>query len=265
MSIDIRRTLSTLTAMRPLQDALELVSEEGALDDLDKSRKLCDRLFPYSCTDEEGLVLSHVIRANGLRSGFEVATAFGYSTAYLGLALQENGGSLVTMDCYVEEWKESYNYDPEEVEVAVAAVLEDVGRGVLPAGLRFADEQLTALGLEEDVTLSIGVSPASVPDALRGRAVDVVLIDGGHFGEQPTLDYFAVAPYLTDQCAVFFHDNNDNPAVENAVAFAERHLGADAVVFPTRYRLTLVGRGLDPQSVKDVEKLLLRCRRPVGA
>lgn len=259
MSIDFRSILGALAQMRQFQDALELVHEEPySLDDLDKSRKLRDKAFPYSCTDEEGLVLYHVIRAHGLRSGFEIATAFGYSSAFIGLGLAANEGRLVTMDCYVEEWKESFEYEMDELIEAVRVVSERVEEGVLPSGLAMANEQLEALGLADTVTLSVGISPGSVPEALAGAKLDFAMIDGGHFGDQPTADFEAVAPFLAPRCAVFFHDNNQNEAVERAVARAEAELGSGAVVFPTRYNLTLVGRGLDPAAISASRHLLLR-------
>jgi predicted O-methyltransferase YrrM len=257
-ALDVRSLLGVLMQMRPMQDALELVDEAEAIDDLDKSRKLRDKAFPYSCTDEEGLALYHVIRSNGLRYGFEVATAFGYSTAFMGLAARENGGEVVTLDCYVEEWKESFNYEPAELEQAIADTTAAVKEGRYPSGLATADQCLAALGLKETVVLTLGISPQHVARAVGALTLDFALIDGGHFGDQPTWDFEAVAPYLAHCCAVFFHDNNENPAVERAVAAAEEALGSEAVVFPTRYRLTLVGRGLDPATVDALSALFAR-------
>ncbi|MGH2942566.1 MAG: class I SAM-dependent methyltransferase [Solirubrobacteraceae bacterium] len=254
----VRSLLAVQARLRPLQEALELVDEAAALDDLDQSRALRDRTHPRSCTDEEGLALYDVICANGLRSGFEIATAFGYSTAFMGLALARTRGRLVSMDCYVEEWTESFNYERDELAAAVVEIMERIDAGVYPSGLAFANEQLGALGLEDVVELSIGVSPESVADALGGRRLDVALIDGGHFGDQPTHDFEAVAPFLEPRCAVFFHDNNDNEAVQRAIAAAEGVLGSAARVLPTRYRLTLVGRDIDQPSVAALDRLFLR-------
>lgn len=259
-SLDTRALLEVMRRIRPMQDALELVQEEHALDDFDKSHKLPDRAFPYSCTDEEGLALYHVVASNGLRCGYEVATAFGYSTAFLGLAAQRSGGELVTMDCFVEEFKESFSYEPDELARAMAQTIADVREGRYPRGLEMANENLATLGLQDVVILTLGISPDHVDRALDGRILDFAFIDGGHFDGQPRRDFAAVAPYLGDHCAVFFHDNNDNPAVAEAVALAEDLLDAPACVLPTRYGLTLVGRGLDPGTVPALMPLFARHR-----
>lgn len=262
-ALDTRELLEVMRRVRPMQDALELVHEDVALDEFDKSRKLPDRAFPYSCTDEEGLALYHVVASNGLRSGYEVATAFGYSTGFLGLAAQRSGGEVVTMDCFVEEWKESFSYEADELGHAMAQTIADVHEGRYPRGLEMANANLAALGLQDVVVLTLGVSPDHVDRALSGRVLDFAFIDGGHFDGQPRRDFAAVAPYLAQRCAVFFHDNNDNPAVEEAVALAEDLLDAPAAVLPTRYGLTLVARDLDPGTVPAMMPLFARHRAGV--
>lgn len=257
-AVDVRSLLAVQARLRPLQDALDVVEQDAALDRLDESRTLRDGPYPGSCTDEEGLALYHVITANGLRSGFEIATAFGYSTAYIGLAMQRTGGELVSMDCYVDTSATPPDARPQELAQAVAEVMQRIEQGVYPAGLALADEHLSALGLEDLVTLSIGISPESVADALAGRRLDFALIDGSRSGDQPTWDFDAVLPFLQPRCAVFFHDNDDNEVVQRAVAAAESALGGTARVLPSRYRLTLVGRDLDDASVAALDRLFLR-------
>ena len=41
---------------------------------------------------------------------------------------------------------------------------------------------------------------------------------------------------------------------------AERALGSQAIVLPTRYQLTLVGRGLDPDTLGALSALFARGR-----
>jgi hypothetical protein len=45
---------------------------------INRSWKLKTKKFPYSCTDEEGLMLYFTIVENNFKSGFEIATAFDY-------------------------------------------------------------------------------------------------------------------------------------------------------------------------------------------
>jgi hypothetical protein len=208
-----------LDRLKPLKAAIERVAPGGA-----------------SCTDEEGLILHRVIAANGLRTGFEIPTGAGSSAAFAGLALQRNRGTLVSMDPFTEP-----RPSREELLAAVAAVMEDVQRGELPRRLAFVDEQLSALGLDDVVTVSIGVSPESVPDAVFARALDYVLIGD----DAPLETLTALLPQLHEKrCAVFFHGTGDGSAIEAA----ERALGSEAIVFPTPYRLTLVGRNVDAAS-----------------
>ncbi len=262
-ALDARALLGVQARLRPLQDALELVTGGDALDDLDRGRVLPGRPRPRSCTDEEGLALHHTICAAGLRSGLEIGTGFGYATAYAGLAMRRTGGVLVSMDCYVEERDPSPEEDPDAFARAVAEVAAGIERGEHPPGLAFADEQLGALGLEDVVTLSLGVSPQSVPDALGGRTVDFALVDGGRGDDQPQRDLDAVLAFLEPRCAVFFlgGEGDGDPAVRRAVAAAEDALGAPARVLASRYRLTLVGRGLDGAGLAALDRLFLRSAR----
>jgi SAM-dependent methyltransferase len=240
-----RDFLELLARLAPMQSALEPVEPGAEQGTLDRSRRFAGTAAPVTCTDEEGLVLHELIVANGLRAGFEIPTGLGYSAAFAGAALQRHRGTLISMDSFADP-----QTSRDALMTAVAEVMERVGSDDPPAVLAFVSEQLSALGLDEVVTLSIGISPESVPDAIFARALDFVLIG---LEAQATLD--AVLPQLhTDRCAVVFHGDPGEPAV----AAAEQALGSKAVVFPTRYRLTLVGRNLDPASVSAAESLLIR-------
>lgn len=256
------RELAAVTArMAPLQVALEAVDDADARDLLDRSRTLPGHAHPRSCTDEEGFVLYDTIAAAGLKSGLEVGTGFGYSTAYLGMALQRNGGRLLSMDGYVEEALDSDEYGPAELVQALAEVAERMERGEHPAGLSFAAEQLSALGLDEVVSLSLGASPGSLREALFGRLIDFALIDGGRLGDQPLEDFTAVLGFLEqDRCAVCFRAGAREPSVLRAIAAAEDVLKNAARPLPTRHGLTIVHRGLDPAALDALARHLLRAR-----
>jgi SAM-dependent methyltransferase len=244
------RELAAVTArMAPLQAALD--AEEG-LDVLDRTRTLPGHAHPRSCTDEEGLALYETIAGGDLKSGLEIGTGFGYSTAYIAMAMERTGGHLVSMDCYVEELTGSEEYDDDEL-AAAAARLEG---GEQPAGLAFAVEQLGALGLEDVLSLSLGVSPASLREALFGRRVDFAFIDTIY----PLPDFEAIQPYLQERCAVFFRAGARGPSVVRAIAAAEDALGSGARPLPSRHGLTLVARGLEPASVDALGRHFLRAR-----
>jgi len=160
------------------------------------------------------------------------------------------------MDCYVEEELESFYYDDLQVREATQAIQRRIARGEDPVGLRIARSNANMAGLADMVTFEIGISPDDVPLLVKDKRFDFVYIDGGHFGEQPLKDFQAVEPYLEDRCAVFFHDNNDNTSVAQAVGYAQRSLGGTVIRFPTRFCLTLVERKLAVTSLVNLEQVI---------
>jgi predicted O-methyltransferase YrrM len=240
-----------LSSIQLVQEELEKVKGVHAINDFDYNYKLKNKKFPYSCTDEEGLLLYFTIIENGLKSGFEIATAFGYSSCFIGLAMKKNAGHLISVDCYIEEFKENYHYS--ESEIAKLNLSENV-----PEGLSFARRQAKKLKIDDVVDFKIGISPYDIPKLIDQPTLDFVFIDGGHFGEQPTKDFLAVSPYLSKKCAVIFHDNNFNPYVFNAIKVAEDMLKSKAIRTNTRYNITLVGRDLSSQFIKQFKQFSKR-------
>lgn len=217
------------------------------------------RGVPFSCTDEEGLVLFWLIRDNGLTSGFEIATAFGFSSAYIAAGLAESGGSLVSLDCYAEELTGSAQYSAAQLTAAVQRVRSEVAEGRLPEGLATARRLSEAVGTQSTVRFGIGLSPQDVSSAVDAQPVDLAFIDGGHEGDQPTQDFLAIAPLLRPRCLVAFHDNYPGyTPVERAVSMAEQHLGVPSRRFRTRNHLTVLGRGIDSQSIDEAAQLVAR-------
>jgi predicted O-methyltransferase YrrM len=80
---------TVLEKMKTVQEILDPVTSSQKVSSIDRNWKLKTKKFPYSCTDEEGLMLYFTIVENDFKSGFEIATAFGYSTSFLGLAFQK--------------------------------------------------------------------------------------------------------------------------------------------------------------------------------
>lgn len=243
----------------PAHEFLIKLREGSELDALDCSYKLKTKKFPYSLTDEEGLTIYNIISRNKLTSGFEIATAFGYSTAFIALGLKENGGVLKSVDCYIEEDAENYLYHSNDLADSVRLVRNKILAGEKPQGLQCAENILQRLGLVENVQLLIGLSPADIPELLGDDKIDFAYIDGGHYGDQPTEDFQAIRPYLKNRCAVLFHDNNNNPAVARAVEVASQCIGGGkSHRFNTRYGLTLVSRGLEPATESHCDRLCTR-------
>jgi len=255
---------AVLEKMERVQELLELAHKPRMIGSINRSWKLKTKKFPYSCTDEEGLMLYFTIVENNFKSGFEIATAFGYSTAFLGLAFQKTGGKCISLDCYIEEFKEDFLYDESELISASEKIRLEIESGNLPVGLDMAKNIARRLGIENATEFRVGLSPNNVPEVIGERKIDFAFIDGGHFGEQPTKDFLAVFPYLSDKCAVLFHDNNGNPYVQKAVIEAEKLLGSQAITMHTRYSLTIVGRKLHSEFIEKLKSFPLRRDSPAA-
>jgi predicted O-methyltransferase YrrM len=238
-----REEMASIVAMATAR--LERTEKAGERDDDDASYKLPHRKYPWSCTLQEGLILHYVIRQHGFREGYEMATAFGFSSLFMGAGLKANGGRLTSVDCYIEASKEDYVYTDEDIRQHVAALKLCTAHGEFPDSFSFARKLAEAAGLRETNEYAIGVSPDDIPELLKGRQIDVAFIDGGHFGLQPIEDFRAVLPFLAPRCAVFFHDNFYNEYIGHSIAAAGRALGSKPIVLNTFYGLTLVGRNLD--------------------
>ncbi|MCG8651135.1 MAG: class I SAM-dependent methyltransferase, partial [Pirellulales bacterium] len=247
-----RRRLSdqVLTRLLPVRSQLEpvLFPNEQPIDDLDWMHKLTHKAFPYSITDEEGLMLYKVIVDNNLQSGFEIATAFGYSSFFLGMAFEATGGRLLSVDAYVEESEENYLYSEcaaRHHADSIRQALADGQKDRLPDGLRFARWGAQRLGIDSVVEYEVGFSPGDIGSLAGQRRFDFAFIDGGHFGKQPTRDVEAIMPLLTrDRFVIAFHDTHCD-AVAQAVHFAAGQLATEQVAVRTRNQLMFLSRGID--------------------
>lgn len=252
-----------IVKMLPIQQQLDHVLFPGhePLGDLDWMHKLKTKKFPYSLTDEEGLILYKLVTDAGLKNGYEIATAFGYSSFYLGLGFKKNGGRLVSVDAYVEETEENFIYD-EATAKSRADMYTDLRRkgelNKLPEGLKFAILGAQHLGIDDVVRYEIGFSPISIPALLQGQCLDFAFIDGGHFGEQPCIDVDAVLPFMNlDKCIMMFHDTQCE-AVAKGVHYAAQKIGGDIHSINTRNRLVVVSRNIDLRIIQECREIIAR-------
>jgi hypothetical protein len=256
MTIKIKDTIKNLLpSIKLVQSDLTRVKTSLPVNKYDYSWRLKEKKFPYSCTDEEGLLLNYIIQANQLKSGFEIATGFGYSSIYSGLGFKETNGKLISVDCYVEEDKEFPIYTNEELQKCVVSVKNNIQRGNYPVGLKFAKDHANLLGLSNSINFVIGLSPADIPSILGKVTLDFVFIDGGHFDGQPLKDFLAVSPYLADKWAIFFHDTGNEDGI-SAVTEVEKKLGIKAINLPTKWNLTLLSKNLDADSIHEITNFL---------
>jgi predicted O-methyltransferase YrrM/ubiquinone/menaquinone biosynthesis C-methylase UbiE len=171
---------------------------------IDDSLKLSNHYHPWSMREHEAKIVYDLIVQNGLKSGFEIATAFGISASVMGQALKITGGKLVTMDAYIEE---NFNYSGG-YDINTKLV-----KNVDADGYKMAKALIEVLGITDNVALEIGWSPddtGSIIDRTFGTTkLDFAFIDGGHTQAQIDADVKAVLPYLADDCILLFHDHVD--------------------------------------------------------
>lgn len=259
----IRLTQLLDRRMKPIREQLErvLFPHHEPLSELDWMYKLKTKKFPYSLTDEEGMILFKLVADQKFTEGYEIATAFGFSSFFLGLAFQQNGGRLVSVDAYIEESQEDYLYDPALARAHAEQLQRLMLAGSneeLPAGLRFALNGAKTLGIDGCTSYRVGFSPDGVPALLQGRTLDFAFIDGGHFGDQPLRDVEAVAPFLhPERFLLVFHDTHCD-AVARGVHHAAQLTGGRIDSIHTRNRLATVSRGIPPAAMQACRELVSR-------
>jgi predicted O-methyltransferase YrrM len=200
------------------------------------SMKMTNHKFPYSITETEFEFLKDLIIMYNLKSGYEIATAFGVSSTGIGLGFKETGGKLVTMDAYIEENAnncESYkDYKP--------AVYENMD------GYKSAKFLIKEFGLEDTVFLEVGWSPNDTESVIRkhiSEPLDFVFIDGGHFPNQLINDISSVVPLLADKYVIAFHDMYPGVFDESVNEHIRKTFGKDvqvAVPEPYGYNLSII-------------------------
>jgi len=161
---------------------------------------MSNHMHPLSILPAEAEIIHNEIIRVDAKMGYEIATAFGVSTAVIGEAFKQTGGQLVSMDAYIEEHVNNCsNYNSQTQQSFENA-----------DGYRCASALLKYFNLD-NVTLAVGWSPTDVPRVLNGKRIDYAFIDGGHTPEQITLDTESIIPYLNpEKHIVFYHDSHCN-------------------------------------------------------
>jgi predicted O-methyltransferase YrrM len=170
---------------------------------VDDSLKLSNHYHPWSMRECEARIVYDLIIQNELKSGFEIATAFGVSASVMGQALKKTGGKLVTMDAYVEEnFNHSGGYD----------INTKLVQNIDADGYNMAKKLIEVLDISDTVVLEIGWSPDNTGTIIErtfgSNKLDFAFIDGGHTQAQIDADVKAVFPYLADDCILLFHDHH---------------------------------------------------------
>jgi len=152
---------------------------------------------PISISEIEFRYLQKDIIENDLKCGYECGTAFGVSSLAAGLGMLETGGTIITLDTYVEE---SLKENNSTYAMSTNTYFDTMGHKIAVA--------LHSLcGVGDIVKCVTGHSPSMVNEILSGLSIDYVFIDGNHIPKQIILDATAVLPFINiDKCHLFFHD-----------------------------------------------------------
>ena len=163
---------------------------------------MANHMFPLSVRYDEFEFLKNVILKYNLKSGFELATAFGVSTVALGVAFKQNGGKLVTMDAYVEERQEFYTQEYDDSSINYDA-----------DGFKSVNYLIEYFRLKDVVNPQIGWSPVDVINVVKNhsrKTFDFLFLDGGHSPGQIIQDLYAIRPFLEKEYVIVLHDYFDN-------------------------------------------------------
>lgn len=200
--------------------------------------RLSNHLYPWSLTEQEAKILYDCIVKYDLKKGFEVATAFGISSTFIGLGFQETKGKLVTMDAYIEE---SFNGENETSNYGV----NDEKTFENADGYRMASNLIDYFKLNDFVDLKVGWSPTDtgrIIEEVHGDGkLDFVFIDGGHSAEQIHYDTEAIMNYLSEDCIIFYHDHFS--LAGETIIYLNKQKFKFMENFCTKFNLVMYGRG----------------------
>ena len=175
--------------------------------------------FPLSVRYDEFEFLKNLIVKYNLKSGFELATAFGVSTTALGLGFKQTGGKLVTMDAYVEERDANYEQTYKDTSVNYNS-----------DGFKSVNYLIEHFRLKEVVNPQIGWSPVDVKKVIENhskKTFDFLFLDGGHSPEQIIQDLYAIRPFIEKEYVIVFHDYFENVFTDEVKDIVEQFFGIE--------------------------------------
>ena len=164
-----------------LHDIVEtsVIWSRGLVNQGGPHRRIRGKATPISIGEDECQVFGKLIDAFQPQDCFIIGNGFGFSAAYIALAMMANGGeSVVTLDAQTE-------------------------------GGEYCAE--IAQQLSDRLDLSIakhkkGFSPQDVPSAVESDAYELIFIDGRHSHPQVTHDFNGVLPYSDEKTIFVWHD-----------------------------------------------------------
>jgi predicted O-methyltransferase YrrM len=181
-----------------------------------------NHMFPLSVRYDEFEFLKNLIVKYNLKSGFELATAFGVSTIAIGLGFKQTGGKLVTMDAYIEELSDDYN--PEYPNTSTNYDSD---------GFKSVNYLIEHFRLKDIVNPQIGFSPVDVMDIVGNhskKTFDFLFLDGGHSPQQIIRDLYAIRPFMEKEYVIVLHDYYGNVYTEEVNHVVENLFGIQPII-----------------------------------
>ncbi|HET8937858.1 MAG TPA: class I SAM-dependent methyltransferase [Polyangiales bacterium] len=159
---------------------MRTVWPDGCMHEGGPHRRLAGRPTPISIGEDECGVFGALVHRFAPKQCFIVGNAFGFSAAYIALAMRDSGADhVIAMDAETE------GDGPQVANVA---------RGL-------------AKRLNVDLLkIKKGFSPQDTPGAVEAPAYDLVFIDGNHESPYVRNDLHGVMPYIHDDTVIVFHD-----------------------------------------------------------
>ncbi len=184
--------------------------------------RMANHNFPHSVRYDEFEFLKNLIVKYNLKSGFELATAFGISTVALGVGFKQTGGKLVTMDAYVEERQEIYTQ-----------TYADTSTNFDSDGFKSVNYLIEHFRLKDVVNPQIGWSPIDVKKVVGShsrKTFDFLFLDGGHSPEQVIRDLYAIRPFLEKEYIIVLHDYYENVYTEEVNSVVDKLFGIQPII-----------------------------------
>lgn len=156
------------------------VWDKGLMNPGGPHRRLAGAVSPISIGEDECALLGKLIETFRPNNCFIVGNAFGFSSAYIALAMRDHGGEhVVTLDAETE------------------------GDGASNATVARALTRSLGLDLLHNKK---GFSPRDIPGAVESEKYDMIFIDGCHGHPAVSEDLHGAIPYAHDETIFVFHD-----------------------------------------------------------
>jgi predicted O-methyltransferase YrrM len=155
--------------------------------------------LPVSINEPEFNYMKDFIIKHCLKTGVELATGTGISALSIGLGMKETGGSLMSMDAYLEEQTQQ-----QPIHTTGKSVYMNSNCYIVATYMK------ELYNLQGIVNFKIGLSPHDLKKEIENlnSKVDFVFLDCPKDDDDYERDIRAIYPYLSDKYAIFIHDTH---------------------------------------------------------